>query len=68
LKEQLAAKAWVKRGGSDWTEIAAEGLVPGDIIILRSGVVAPADCKIMDDVEVKVDQSVLTGMLCYAML
>ena len=25
LKEQLAAKAWVKRGGSDWTEIAAEG-------------------------------------------
>ena len=40
-------------------------LVPGDIIILRSGVVAPADCKITDDTQVKVDQSVLTGMFLF---
>jgi H+-transporting ATPase len=36
-------------------------LVPGDIVSLRSGSVVPADCKLIGDTEIKVDQSVLTG-------
>lgn len=36
-------------------------LVPGDIIQLKSGNVAPADCKLISGGDVKVDQSVLTG-------
>ena len=40
LKKQLALKARVLRDGK-WQEIAAEQLVPGDIIRLRLGDVIP---------------------------
>eukprot|EP00026_Physarum_polycephalum_P000851 Phypoly_transcript_00852.p1 GENE.Phypoly_transcript_00852~~Phypoly_transcript_00852.p1 ORF type:complete len:1188 (+),score=342.28 Phypoly_transcript_00852:248-3565(+) len=61
LKQQLALKAWCRRGGGDWVEVESEGLVPGDIVSLRSGSVVPADCKLIGESEIKVDQSVLTG-------
>jgi len=40
LKKQLALKARVLRDGK-WQEIAAEQLVPGDIIRLRLGDIIP---------------------------
>ena len=60
LKEKLAVKARVKRGGN-WIQIAARELVPGDIIRLRIGDIIPADARLLDGDPVQVDQSALTG-------
>jgi H+-transporting ATPase len=60
LKNRLALKAKVKRGG-DWTSIAARELVPGDIVRLRIGDIIPADAKLLEGDPILVDQSALTG-------
>ncbi|MEJ2634122.1 MAG: plasma-membrane proton-efflux P-type ATPase [Calditrichia bacterium] len=60
LKNELALKARVLRDGK-WQEIAAEELVPGDIIRLRLGDIVPADVKLTDGDYLMVDQSALTG-------
>ncbi len=36
-------------------------LVPGDIIILEPGDFVPADCRIIQDIRLEVDESILTG-------
>ncbi len=60
LKQKLAIKAGVKRGGK-WESVPARELVPGDIVRLRIGNVIPADAKLMEGDPVQVDQSALTG-------
>ncbi len=60
LKTQLALKARVLRDGK-WQGIAAERLVPGDIIRIRLGDVIPADVKLVEGEFLGVDQSALTG-------
>ncbi|MFP4489280.1 MAG: cation-translocating P-type ATPase [Bacteroidales bacterium] len=47
--------------GEDKKEINAEELVPGDIILLEAGDLAPADARILSCSELKVDESALTG-------
>ncbi|OGT08615.1 MAG: plasma-membrane proton-efflux P-type ATPase [Gammaproteobacteria bacterium GWE2_37_16] len=59
LRQHLAIKARVFRDNI-WQLIAAEELVPGDIIHLRMGDIAPADIKILEG-EALLDQSALTG-------
>ncbi|MFO7966357.1 MAG: plasma-membrane proton-efflux P-type ATPase [Archaeoglobaceae archaeon] len=59
LKEKMALKARVIRNGKHKV-IAAEELVPGDIILLRIGDVVPADSKVLED-NINVDESSLTG-------
>jgi H+-transporting ATPase len=60
LKQKLAAKARVKRGGS-WQTIPARELVPGDVVRLRIGEIVPADARLLEGDPVQVDQSALTG-------
>ena len=60
LKRQLALKARALRDGK-WSEIAAAGLVPGDVIRVRLGDVVPADARLFDAGYLAVDQSALTG-------
>jgi H+-transporting ATPase len=60
LKETLALKARVKRGGI-WSMISARELVPGDIIRVRIGDIVPADARLLEGDPVQVDQSALTG-------
>ncbi|MBM3184208.1 MAG: HAD-IC family P-type ATPase, partial [Chlamydiae bacterium] len=60
LKEKLALKSIVKRGGS-WQEIESKELVPGDVIRLRLGNIIPADAKLIAGDYLMVDQSTLTG-------
>jgi H+-transporting ATPase len=60
LKATLAIKARVKRDGK-WITPAARDLVPGDVIRLRLGDIVPADARLLDDDEISVDQSALTG-------
>ncbi len=60
LKQRLALKARVKRGGV-WKEIEAKLLVPGDVVHVKLGNVVPADLKLTAGAYLSVDQSALTG-------
>jgi H+-transporting ATPase len=59
LKERLAKRARVKRGGQ-WRVVPAEQLVPGDLIAVQRGDVIPADGRIAAG-SAEADESVLTG-------
>ncbi|NTU42164.1 MAG: HAD-IC family P-type ATPase [Nitrospirales bacterium] len=60
LKRMVVPKAKVVRDGRE-REINSEDLVPGDIVLLASGTKVPADLRLMHTIELKVDESVLTG-------
>jgi Ca2+-transporting ATPase len=50
----------VRRGGHVHTVSAAD-LVPGDIVLLESGDRVPADGRLMESVNLQIDESALTG-------
>ena len=62
--EQLLAmvqiKATVLRDG-DPHEIPVEEIVPGDIVILNAGDIAPGDCLVDESKDLFVDEATLTG-------
>ena len=60
LKGQLALKARARRDGQ-WQEVAADTLVPGDIIRIRLGDIIPADAKLIEGDYLTIDQAALTG-------
>jgi Ca2+-transporting ATPase len=60
LKKILKVKALVVRDGREM-EIIQENLVPGDIIILKPGFKVPADARLIQSDELKVNESALTG-------
>ena len=60
LKEKLQIQSRVLREGQ-WKLIESKYLVPGDIIRLRAGDISPADCIIVSDDILEIDQSILTG-------
>ena len=59
LKRKLQVNARVMRD-AEWRTVAATGLVPGDIVRIRSGDFVPADVKLLSG-ELAADQSALTG-------
>jgi P-type Ca2+ transporter type 2C len=60
LKKLAAFKALVVRGDSE-QEIDAEDLVPGDVVLLQAGAKVPADVRLTQAKEMRVDQSMFTG-------
>ena len=60
LKKMLALKARVRRDGQP-SEVAAETLVPGDIVLLEAGDKVPADGRLIQSHSVEIDESTLTG-------
>ena len=60
LKEMTPPKAKVIRNGNI-QEINAEDLVPGDIIELEAGIYVPADCRLIESHNLKIEESSLTG-------
>ena len=60
LRKMSSPKARVRRGGSV-TEIDAEALVPGDIVLLEAGNLIPADCRLIENASLHVQESALTG-------
>lgn len=60
LMDSLAPKARVKRGGA-WREIESSELVPGDLVAFKHGDVCPSDCRLVEAVDVSMDQAALTG-------
>ena len=60
LKEMTPPKAKVIRNNIT-IEINAEELVPGDLIILEAGNYVPADCRLIESHNLKIEESSLTG-------
>ena len=60
LKMLAAASATVRRDGHALTVPAAQ-LVPGDVVELEAGNVVPADLRLVETAQLKVDESTLTG-------
>ena len=60
LKKMAAPTVRVRREGHI-REISSRELVPGDIILLEAGDLVPADSRLIDSVNLRVDESALTG-------
>jgi len=60
LKRMIMPVSIVIRGGVE-KEIPTKEIVPGDIILLRTGEKVPADSIILDEKELRMNESVLTG-------
>jgi P-type Ca2+ transporter type 2C len=60
LKKLAAPSAKVLRGG-EVREIAAAGVVPGDIILLEAGGYIAADCRLLESASLQTQESSLTG-------
>ncbi|MDA8218900.1 MAG: HAD-IC family P-type ATPase [Dehalococcoidales bacterium] len=60
LAQMTAPRARVLRDGRE-REIDAREVVPGDVVLLESGVKVPADLRLFRALELQVDESTLTG-------
>src|SRR5690606_25463272 len=60
LKKKVALKERVLRDGVE-VDLAAEALVPGDIVLLSAGDMVPADGRIVEAKNLLVNEAILTG-------
>ena len=60
LKKMSSPTCTVRRDGQ-LLELKAEDLVPGDIVILEEGRTVPADLRLIETINLKTDESSLTG-------
>jgi Ca2+-transporting ATPase len=60
LQGLVSPRARTQRSG-EVLEIAAEDVVPGDVVLLESGARVPADLRLLDARDLRIDESLLTG-------
>lgn len=60
LRQLAAPTATAVRDGRE-TSVPARELVPGDVIVLKAGDRVPADARVLESVNLKVDEAALTG-------
>jgi len=60
LKQMILPVYIVIRNGKE-IEIPSREIVPGDIIVLRNGEKIPADCLVLEEKELRVNEAILTG-------
>lgn len=60
LKKLTEQEVFVYRDGS-LKKISSSELVIGDVISLEAGTILPADCRLIEGYELKIDESSLTG-------
>ena len=60
LKNMLVPVSIVIRDGKE-QEIQSVNIVPGDLLLLRNGEKIPADCLLIEEKELRVNEAVLTG-------
>ena len=61
LQRSLIGEARVRRDGA-LQSIAAERLVPGDVVLIAAGDIVPADGRLLESATLEVDESALTGV------
>ncbi len=62
LQKMIKIKARVRREGKEF-EVSSENLVPGDVVLLESGMKVPADIRLFEVASLEIDESFLTGEL-----
>ena len=60
LQKMSSPEATIIRDGKR-IKVKAEELVPGDIVVLETGDIIPADMRLLDSRNLKIDESSLTG-------
>lgn len=60
LRKMAAPEAHVYRGGSRQT-VPSRELVPGDIVYLDAGNYVPADVRLLEAINLRIDEAALTG-------
>jgi magnesium-transporting ATPase (P-type) len=60
LAAMSAPKAVLRRDGEK-VEVPTDDVVPGDIVLLRSGARVPADVRLLEADDLRIDESALTG-------
>ncbi len=60
IRQMLSLTARVRRAG-EWTNMPAEQLVPGDVVRVSSGDRVPADLRLLEATNLRVEESALTG-------
>lgn len=60
LLSLIQTKTAVVRNGQE-TEVLSEAIVSGDLILLSAGDIVPADCLLLDEDELFVDEAAFTG-------
>jgi Mg2+-importing ATPase len=60
LRAMLPLQARVRRGGGE-AQVAVAGVAPGDVVLLRSGDVVPADLRLLESDGLEINQATLTG-------
>jgi Ca2+-transporting ATPase len=60
LRRMAAPAAHVLRDGHE-SVIPARDVVPGDVVVLRTGDRVPADCRLIQSVNLAIDEAALTG-------
>ncbi|MCU0679099.1 MAG: magnesium-translocating P-type ATPase [Planctomycetes bacterium] len=60
LKQYVVSTVKVRRGGEEKT-IPARELVPGDLVMLVTGDMIPADIRLVESYNLTIDESILTG-------
>lgn len=60
IRNMLSSDASVRRDGG-WGTVAAADLVPGDVVRLMPGDKVPADVRLFQSFQLRIDESALTG-------
>lgn len=60
LRRLLPAMAWVMRSGL-MQQVPRHDLVPGDVLLLEEGEQVPADARLIEAMQMRVDNAALTG-------
>lgn len=60
IRTMLSLDAQALRDG-EWKVVDAEGLVPGDVVRVRSGDRVPADLRLLEATNLQVEEAALTG-------
>ncbi len=60
LRRMAAPTATVVRGGEE-REVPARDLVPGDVLLVQAGDRIPADARLLEAANLKIEESALTG-------
>lgn len=61
LKSMIKTTAAVLRKGEEREEIPMTQIVPGDIVYLAAGDMIPADCRVVESIDLFIGESMLTG-------